>query len=197
MSVEQSTSQLAAKKGRGIQSRANEFLKKRFQKRSGASGEPSSRLSSFDDSLHQITHNRSNGNQIKSKSNIVRVGSSDNALHNIQALQEANESIEALRGELDRVKAGITLLTQSIEKLNELVQAESSAGCCSTLLDLVSYGKNSPAVSINPKSSGYNRVDYRDEDHSASLLSPHPSGAAPQLMPSRQTFSIQDEDDDN
>ena len=61
-----------------------------------------------------------------------------------------------LRGELDRLQVGMTLLSQSLERLHEVVMAETRNRCCGGFFDEFSP----PKISVGVRNSRPSRADY-------------------------------------
>jgi len=61
-----------------------------------------------------------------------------------------------LRGELDRLQVGMTLLSQSLERLHEVVRAETRNRCCGGFFDDMSP----PQISVGVGNSRPSRADY-------------------------------------
>jgi hypothetical protein len=93
----------------------------------------------------------------------------------ITAVAGAHQQAETLKLELERVKSGLTLLAQSMEKLQETVRVDSR--CCGGISDICASMESSVARSTTSgfrvgmsgrRPTGYDRVDGLlgdDEDH--------------------------------
>lgn len=88
---------------------------------------------------------------------------------------EAKEQVELLRVELERVQSGITLLSQSIEALADIVRVDST--CCGGIFELMGFTiggggeggggeRGRPRAFIATGRSGYDRVDVSFADSS-------------------------------
>ena len=106
------------------------------------------------------------------------------ALAAITAVAEAHEQAEVLRQELDRVKSGLTLLAQSMDKLVEIVRMDSR--CCGGVLDaLTTSVSSSSEVEEGPSSyrisrrrKGYDRVQGFALDNEDGNISNQDTGLA-------------------
>lgn len=143
MNVENIFNRLSSKKVSKSQGKtnSNSFLTKKFQMNSSRRGSLSSTTKSFENGNNLFSKNKLDS---KTKSGAVYV------------MNEASDSAESLKHDLERIKAGIALLNQSIDKLNEVLLVEN--GCCGNICDSIglSFFTNRPIESSRAK---YNRLD--------------------------------------
>lgn len=107
----------------------------------------------------------------------------------ITAVAGAHEQAETLKLELERVKSGLTLLAQSMEKLQETVRVDSR--CCGAVAEVCASVESSVARSTSSRfrvsmsgrrSSGYDRVNGligEDDDHNGGPGPGHGSVISP------------------
>ena len=141
MSIERASNQLSNKRMVKFQTKANDFVLKRFRKSTrrsqtaaGVGGPGGEDMSEFHD-MQSAADTHSSRQQMSTtvtyRKNGVLMGSSSHnqqQQQSIVALSEAIQQAESLRYEIDRVKAGITLVNQSMDKLSDVVQIDTR--CC-------------------------------------------------------------------
>ena len=167
MSVEHTSTQVSATRMVSMQNRANEFLRRRFQRRDRSGTRDSRNNINYDGFSTNPVHSRANANGLMPSMKL----SSGRAATSVPALQEANECVDMLRGDIDRVKAGITLLSQSIDKLSDLLQNEST--CCSCVYNFFPFFSSESPPAITRRRSGYDRIenfDFHHEEPASNML---------------------------
>ena len=182
MNIERASNQLSNKRMVKLQTKANDFVLKRFRKSTRKTMSINTNNNGEDSTNTNNANNFNNNNN--SISPMKGLGFKKNGLSSQQqsvgALTDAIEQAESLRYEIDRVKAGITLVNQSMDKLTDIVHVDTR--CCGGICDaLSSLPFISPLVTqIARKSSprGYDQLGHEnnnpigltDDDYSASLL---------------------------
>ncbi len=138
-----------------LQTNANDFLAKRFHRNQRDNGNAIPDCpGSTDSSEHGIDLSTSSLSATALQRRMAgKVGGCIGAR---SVVGDALEQAELLRLELDRVKAGLTLLTQSVEKLNDVVQVDTR--CCSGFLETLCYSFWPASTSSSYQGSGYDRV---------------------------------------
>lgn len=191
MSLETAVGMLSSKKMVKFHSRANEFLQKRLKahnSRGIKSGGGSEHLSVSDDGTRGETESVGSREELVSSSfSDTKHLSSRNsntgfAKHvlgggkpaHIAGIGDTMELAHNLHTELDRMRSGIQLLAQSLERLHETVRLDTK--CCGGVYELlVANMQQGNAV----KRRGYNKVDsdvVSDEEGDIGLVSSHTIG---------------------
>jgi hypothetical protein len=139
---------------------ANEFMELNSVSGSGGGGSPS-------------LYTKSPG---KLKSPGSGAGGSSNGSGNsnamaVTSIHEALEHGEQLKKEIERVSTGLTLLSQSVDKLQEVVESDYNQGCFGGVFDgcFASYSTQ------QHKKAGYSKVEGNEDDGSThGLTAPDP-----------------------
>lgn len=170
--MEQVAGQLSNKRTVRLQTKANDFLRKRFQRSSsGSSGSGGSGSGSSPGGISLSSIRASSGGGKGRPGTLGGAGGMGTTSSSVISLLEAKEQAEILRMELERVQAGVTLLSQSLDKLTEIVRMDTR--CCGGIFDIISSSLG-PATSVAGSSSGsgvgYDRVqayapDIDDSGH--------------------------------
>lgn len=191
--VEKNCSKIASKRMVQLQTHANDFLAKRFKKNerrgSGSRGVglhgPGSPLGGSSSGVGLDSSLTSTGGRSKSNA-----GAKFSAGPSIPSLTEALEQVDILRGELDRIKAGIALLSQSIQRLDEVVNIDTS--CCGGLFEYITLTAaaylHEDSVSASRRAGGrgsnvyYDRVSTYANEETVSLASSRDEDTGPSIL---------------
>ena len=86
-------------------------------------------------------------------------------------LYDASVQVDLLKHELQRVQAGILLLSSSIERLQEVARQDSK-GCCGSTIDFLMSAIGGHGHLISVSSRSFDADDYERVNNNAQLGSP-------------------------
>jgi hypothetical protein len=187
LTVEHSFTQLSSNRFIKLKIQANDALSKRFKKTERVKKAESIDSSDFlynKQSKNPINNNISNSNRKQMKSNA----------NSIPAIRDAMEQAENIRNELERVQAGIILLSQSLEKLIEVINVETK--CCGGVFGLITSSLPSYSSITKPigQKKGYDQLEA-DGDSPTPMSIPI-GGRHRNRNPMSGSFTIEAVDDD-
>jgi len=180
--VEHSFTQLSSNRFIKLKIQANDALSKRFKKTERVKKAESADSSDF-------LYNKQSHNPIN---NLSRKQMKSNA-NSIPAIRDAMEQAENIRNELERVQAGIILLSQSLEKLIEVINVETK--CCGGVFGLITSSLPSYTSITKPigQKKGYDQLEA-DGDSPTPIS--RPTAGRYRKDPMSGSFTIEAVDDD-